>query len=204
MSLACHLRVTVKSVQFDRWRDTFPGMLTSQLQRALPLILAMLGLVTALPAKAERLSFDHRNYPALKAVFDSGQEERIAYDASNPRYVIDLIAIDGKSASDWREAMEIVARSPAKGMQTARDWFAEMHARPDGCKASEMNITEDAGSVTFERYVPNCPTARAETVMTRIVAGKRSLFRLTFLLKGAPDEMKRKQWLALLASAKVE
>ena len=55
------------------------------------------------PVSAERLNFDHRLYAPLKAVFDDNRNEMITYDNSNPRYVIDRIAIQGKSAADWTD-----------------------------------------------------------------------------------------------------
>ncbi|MDE2435748.1 MAG: hypothetical protein KGM49_05770 [Sphingomonadales bacterium] len=166
---------------------------------------SILLLAAAVPAHAEKLSFDHRLYPPLKAALDSGDADRVAYDASNPRYVIDLIAITGKSAANWSEALEIIARTPEKKVRTARDWVAELRGQAGGsCSTSQTTIAEDRASITFERHSPNCATARAETTITRVLAGKRSLFAVSFLLKGAPDEATRRQWLALLASAHIE
>lgn len=162
-------------------------------------------MALASPAHAEKLSFDHRLYPPLKAVLDGGDADRIAYDASNPRYVVDLIAVQGKSATDWSEALEIIARTPAQKVRTARDWFAELRGRSDRlCPNTVTAIAEDAASITFERHSPACTAERAETALTRVLAGKRSLFAVSFLFKGVPDAATRRQWLALLASAHIE
>ncbi len=172
------------------------------------LALALAGLIFAVgagAAHAEKLTFDHRLHPALKAALDSGNDEMVAYDGSNPRYLVNVIAIRGKSARDWTEALEIISRSPDKTVRTAADWAAEMRGRADAiCPNTVTPIAEDAISVTFERRMPGCPGARAETAMTRVVAGKRSLFLLTFLFKGVPDAATRQEWLALLASAHLE
>ena len=62
---------------------------------------ALLGvLLLASPANAERLKFDHRLSPSLKAVFDANDPGMIAFNDTNPRYVTDLIAIEGASAQD--------------------------------------------------------------------------------------------------------
>ncbi|MFM5954641.1 MAG: hypothetical protein ACKOPE_10130 [Novosphingobium sp.] len=168
-------------------------------------LLAMLLLAAAYPAQAEKLTFDHRLYPPLKEVLDSGDAGMIAYDASNPRYVIDLIAIRGKSASDWSEALEIIARTPAKSLRSARDWFDELRRGADRrCANTFTMLAEGPASLTFERRSPDCPAERAGTEITRVLAGKRSLFRITFLFKGVPDESARQQALALLASAHLE
>jgi hypothetical protein len=159
----------------------------------------------ASPAQAERLVFDHRLYPPLKAVFDSGDQGMIAFNASNPRYVVDLIVAKGASTANWSEALEIIARSPGKPVRTARDWAAELQTGTDrGCKVDLTPIADDETSLTFSRHVTDCPQARAETTITRIVQGKRSLFLLSALFKGVPDETTRQQWLALLASAHIE
>ncbi|MBS0481308.1 MAG: hypothetical protein JSR96_04000 [Proteobacteria bacterium] len=168
-------------------------------------IIAIVLVMAAMPARAEKLTFDHRLYPPLKAVLDNGDKDRIAYDASNPRYVVDLIAVTGKSASDWTEALEIIARSPAKGVRSARDWKAELEAKADhSCTAITAPIAEDASSLTFLRQLDGCPTARAAITYVRILGGKRSLFMLSVMFKTQPDRATMRQWLALLQSARIE
>lgn len=175
------------------------------LRALLRAVAALMVLAAAYPAKAEKLVFDHRLYPPLKAVLDGGDPGMIAYNASNPRYVVDLIAVKGKSASDWSEALEIIARSPNKAVRTARDWADEIRTKEDrACRATILPIADDAQSLTFERQSPGCKDARAPLTITRVVAGKRSLFLLTVLFKNAPDPAAREQWLALLRSARIE
>lgn len=168
-------------------------------------LIVALGLALPHTAHAEKLSFDHRIYPPLKAVLDRGDPAMIDYNGRDPRYVTDLIAVQGTSASNWTEALEIIARLPDKNARTARAWAAALQgAVPAGCKAEVTPIAEDEASVTYVRTLPACPKARAETTITRIVQGKRSLFLLSALFKGKPDEAARVQWLALLASARIE
>jgi hypothetical protein len=159
-------------------------------------------LLLAAPAQADKLVFDHRLYPPLKAVLDGGQQDMVFYDSSNPRYVVDRIAITGKSATDWTEALEIIARTPTRTVRTVADWIAELRRQADRvCRNQVSTIAEDAMSVTFERRSPNCPGERAPVAIYRIVAGQRSLFMLAVLSKGELTETARSQWLALLASA---
>lgn len=166
---------------------------------------AALGLALPQVAHAEKLSFDHRLYPPLKAVLDSVDSAMIDYDGRDPRYVVDLIAVKGASASKWTEALEIIARLPDRKARTAQEWATALQrAAPQGCRPEITPIAEDATSITFSQSLPDCPRARAETTITRIVQGKRSLFLLSALFKGKPDEAARVQWLALLASAHIE
>ena len=159
----------------------------------------------ATPAHAEKLMFDHRLYPPLKAVLDRGEEGMVLFDASNPRYIIDRIAVSGKSAKRWTEALEIIARTPTKGMTTAADWMAELRAKANPkCAYDAKIIAQDDISITFERRMTDCPDERAPIAIYRIVAGKQSLFLLAVLEKAEPDAEVRKQWLALLASSRLE
>lgn len=171
------------------------------------LALAALALLTgAGAARAERLTFDHRLYPPLKATLDSGDTAMVAYDGSNPRHVVDVIAVHGRSAADWDEALEIIARTPARNMTTAREWLAESQAAAARrCPGARVEtLAEDADSVTFAEQLADCPRPGGETRLGRIVAGRRSLFAITFILKGQVDAKTRAGWLALLNSAHIE
>jgi hypothetical protein len=162
-------------------------------------------LLLAAPAQAEKLTFDHRLHPPLKQVLDSGNRAMVAYDDRNPRYVIDRIAVTGKSAEQWTEALEIIARTPTRQVKSAADWLAELRGRADRtCPNRVAVIAQDDNSVTVERHSPNCPAERAPNALYRIVAGKRSLFLLSVLSKRELAGPDRRQWLALLASAHLE
>lgn len=166
---------------------------------------AIATMLWAIPASAEKLTFDHRKHAELKAVLDSGDPNMIDFNNKNPRYVVDLIAVKGKSAKDWTEALEIVARTPNAKVRNAKDWAAELgRGAIARCKPAITTLAEDDTSITFELVAPSCPSARAETTITRIVQGKRSLFLLSALIKGVLDQTTRQQWLALLSSAHLE
>lgn len=166
---------------------------------------ACLALALAAPAQAESLSFDHRIYPPLKEVLDGGQKDMLLYDSSNPRYVVDRIAVRGKSATEWSEALEIIARAHAKGMSSASDWMTELRAKADKlCPNKVTFLAEDAISVTFERNSPACRGERAPFAIYRIVTGKTSLFLLAVMSREPLEEVAKQQWLKLLASAHLE
>ena len=166
------------------------------------LVAGMAMLIMGAPALAERLTFDHRLNSELAAVLDGGRSEMIDYNANNPRYVVDRIAVQGKSASDWTQLLEIIARTPARGMRSAGDWMKELRAGADArCANTVHEIARDDQSITFERKSDSCPAEPARFGLYRVVAGKRSLFLLAVYDKAAPDPESRRQWLALLASA---
>lgn len=169
-------------------------------------LLALALLASGAPAAAERLQFDHRLYPPLEQVLDSGDKGMIDFNNQNPARLVDLIAIKGKSAQDWSEALEIVSIPRPRQVAGAREWMdliaAQAKARCPG--ASVAVLAEDAVSVTFERRSPGCKAERAGMGLYRLVAGKRSWFQLTVLEKGELDPAARGQWLALLASAHLD
>jgi hypothetical protein len=162
-------------------------------------------LVIASPAAAERLQFDHRLYPPLKDVLAAGNKEMTAFDNSDPKYVVDRIAIQGRSAQQWTEAIDIVARVPAKGVTTADDWFAEIKKKAEKvCSSRFTELARDTNSITFSRQSSNCGTDKVQTALYRIVTGNRNLFLLNAIYRGEMAPGQRAQWLELLASARLE
>lgn len=172
------------------------------MRRFLLTIVASLAFSTS--AHAEKLEFDHRLYPPLKEVLDSGEKDMLLFDDRNPARLVDLIAIRGKSAQNWTEALEIVALVPPREVKKAREWFDIIRAQADRrCPNTITIIAEDDASITFERSSPDCPAERAQTGIYRLVTGQRSWFQLTVLSKNALEPAAREQWLALLASARL-
>ncbi|NBW75265.1 MAG: hypothetical protein EBR34_05630 [Sphingomonadaceae bacterium] len=162
-------------------------------------------LLLAAPANAERLKFDHRLSPPLKAVFDGGDPAMIDFNDKNPRYVTDLIAIQGKSAKDWIEALLIVARTPDKKVRTVAEWVAELQAEGQRrCASQFRTLAEDPASTTFERRSSGCASGYPPVALYRVVAGKNSLFLLGFLHKAEPSPQEEEQWRAVLASATID
>jgi hypothetical protein len=169
------------------------------------LFLCALAALTAVPAEAEKLSFDHRLAPALKNVLDAGDPAMIDFNDKNPKYVTDLIAVRGKSARDWREALLIVARTPQKAVRTAGEWVAEIEADvARKCQGGITRLAEDAQSITLERRSTGCPKNYPPVAIYKVVGGKRSLFMLAVLAKDDLSETARKQWRAMLDSAQIQ
>ena len=168
--------------------------------RLIPVILLML----ATPVSAEQLHFDHRLYPPLKAIFDNKRQDMIHFNDSNPKYVVDRIAIQGTSADVWTEALDIIARSPSKDVKTADDWFAEIRSKAEKACPSQFEIlARDDISITFSRRSTNCAADKVQFALYRIVAGKKSLFLLNAINRDDMSEATRKQWLELLNSARL-
>lgn len=168
-------------------------------------ILFVLSMLASSPAHAEKLLFDHQLYPQIGAVLDSGRKEMVIFDDRNPKYVFDRIAIQGTSAENWTEALEIIVRTPEKSVKSPSDWVHLIGAATTASCASQITpIAEDKTSLTFMRQAPACAGAPAETALYRIVAGRKSLFLLGARYKGEMDQAMRERWLSVLASARIE
>lgn len=172
-----------------------------KLLRIIPLML----LIFAAPASAERLLFDHRIYPPLRAIFDAGRNDMIAHDRSDPKYIVDRVAILGQSLDDWIEAMDIIARSPSKEVKTKEAWVAEIKAKAQAaCPSVFETLAQDDISITFSRRSTGCGADKVQFALYRIVAGKRNMFLLNPIRRGDMSDTVRQQWLDLLKSARLE
>lgn len=169
--------------------------------RLLPLLL----LAVPGAAFAEKLTFDHRIYPPLAAVLDSGRTEMIRFNDSNPKYVTDRIAVQGTSVDHWTEALDIIVRLRSSKMNLVGDWAGEIQrAASAKCPSTYTAIAQDETSLTFERRSVACPAGTPQTGLYRIVTGRKSLFMLGSLAMGDMTAAQRQQWLDLLASAHLE
>lgn len=165
----------------------------------------MVLLAMASPALAEKLSFDHRLVPALKAVLDSGNKAMIDYNGSNPRYITDVIAVRGRSAQDWDEALVIIARAPTNKVQTAGEWLEELRSDARRRCSTELKLLEQAErSILFERHAEKCPGSYPRNAIYLVVQGKSSLFLLAVLSRDDLSEAARGEWLAMLKSAHLD
>ncbi|WP_423142863.1 hypothetical protein ACOYW6_05805 [Parablastomonas sp. CN1-191] len=172
--------------------------------RAARLALGVATLAAAVPAAAEKLVFDHRLSPALEAAFAGDEATHVAYDARNPAYVTDLIAVRG-TTKDWTEALVIIARKPAAPVSSADAWVDELKAEAlRKCSATFTEIARDAGSVTFERRSTGCAAGYPPVAIYRAIGSGKSLFLLAAMARDGLSEESLRQWRAVLASARIE
>ena len=175
----------------------------AKLKRQIAAFIAL--LLLASPALAEKLVFDHRLSPPLKAVLDSGDAAMIDYNNANPRNVVDVIAVRGKSAQDWTEALVIIARTPDRKVRSAGDWTGQLQREAKAkCSSTFTELARDEISITFERRSAGCPAGYPPIALYRAIASKRSLFLLAVLVKDDLSESSRRQWLAMMSSARLE
>lgn len=173
--------------------------------RLVPLLLLALALMRPGAAFAEKLTFDHRTYPPLAAVLDSGRTEMIRFNDSNPKYITDRIAVQGTSVDHWTEALDIIVRLRSSKMNSASDWADQIQrAASVLCPSTFTTIAEDESSLTFERHSSACPAGTPQTGLYRIVTGRKSLFMLGSLAMGEMSTSQRQQWLDLFGTARLD
>lgn len=182
----------------------FASMVKRGIVRAVRFAALFAALAAAVPAAAEKLVFDHRLSPALQAAFDDSDPARIAYDARNPAYVTDLVAVRG-TAKNWTEALVIIARKPAEPVRTAADWARELQADATAkCPATFTTIAQDAESITFERRSTGCAPGYPPIAVYRAIGRGKGLFLLAAMAKDGLGEEALRQWRAVMASARIE
>lgn len=171
----------------------------------LKIALALCALGWAGQAQADKLVFDHRLAPALKAVLEAGDPAMVAYDSSNPRNLVDTIAVRGNSAKDWQEALVIVSRTPDSKIRTAAQWRAALERETTArCPGAFDVLAQDSESITFERRSSGCPSGYPVRAIYRVFASKKALFMLAVLAKDDIAAPAREAWLAMLASGRIE
>ncbi|MBC2660652.1 hypothetical protein H7F50_02730 [Novosphingobium flavum] len=175
------------------------------LLRASRPLLALIGLMTAAAAQAERLDIDHRLYAPLHAAMEQPHEGSIFYQASPSGRQFDRILVNGTSAEhDWTEALELVV-VPRKGeRKPPQEWFAAFQAASEStCPANVTVLGEDESSITFSLDAPPCSTGTPLSGLYRVIYGRKTVYVVSAKLKGQMPADQRQQWLGLLNSAKL-
>ncbi len=163
-----------------------------------------LALAFSTPAHAERLLIDHRGYPALSQAVMNAGEDAIFYQDASPDYVLDRIKIQGRSASDWSEAIEFVVYPRGRGVKQIEDWYRGFSAAEQLTCPSRWNvIRQDDTGITFTRDQAQCAGLQGQSRLYRAMLGKRHVFLVGGLYRGEMSEEMKHQWLVVLDSAKV-
>ncbi|MEP6867314.1 MAG: hypothetical protein ABJA20_02245, partial [Novosphingobium sp.] len=141
--------------------------------------LLALALIAA-PAHAEKLTMDHRLHPRLHTVMEANREGSIYFEDATPKYILDRIVVQGNSAQDWREALEIWVMPRDKKLRTATDWYVPYRQQESAdCPGKWSDVARDDVSVTFARSYSNCPAGSGQmSGIYRIVLGKKTVYML--------------------------
>jgi hypothetical protein len=168
-------------------------------------LLVAVVLCCATPASAQNLSWDYAQYPAFQQLVEAlgaGQRQEAMYvEDKTPVYVLQRFVIDGKSARDWTEALEVLITMRKAEPPTPAKWYARFQAQGAQCPSQWTMIAQDKQSITFQRGSQACDPHPAQTGLYRVVYGKEQVFAMISTHKGALSKQKRAQILAMLATA---
>ena len=172
------------------------------IQRAfVPAVLALSGLGAG-AAHAEKLEFDYRIYPPLKAAMDNQGDDTVYFDNTQPGRMFDRILVVGKSAeTDWIEALELVVTRRDAKARSPDEWYRKFRpAAETACPGNVAVLTRDDKSLTFALDATPCTGGTPLTALYRVFYGRKSVYVVGAKYKGKMAPTQREQWLALLAS----
>jgi hypothetical protein len=163
-------------------------------------------LLLAWPAAGyadEVLKYDKSLYAPLENALASDKaiiaEEDRAKQMHVTRYVV-----DGQSADEWNESLEVVETHLKDQPKTLDDWYAEFTSHFDPvCTAKWHTIEKKHDSMIFERHVQECPIHAARHTMFRVLYGRQHVYIMIAEKRPDMEEEARQGWLAVLRTAKL-
>jgi hypothetical protein len=170
-------------------------------------LLAVFALAWASGASAQAMSWDYSHYPPFQALTEAlakGQRQEAMYvEDRSPAYVLQRFVIEGKSATDWTDALEVLNTMRKAEPKTPTGWYERFQKQGAQCPSNWTLIAQNKDSVTFQRDSLACSLQPAQTGLYRVLYGKQQVFTLIFTSKAPLSEEKRRQVLAMLDSATV-
>jgi hypothetical protein len=165
------------------------------------------GFLSAPQARADVLYYDLDGYAKLAAaVSTSDGHVPIVYTEDRaPVYVLTRIVVDGSSADEWAEALEIMNTMRHDAPRKLAAWYDAFRAKGDAACESEWTVlAQTPASMTFERRSGDCPPHGEQHALYRVIYGKRQIFTLIATRKPGMDEATRGAWIGVLESAELQ
>ncbi len=167
--------------------------------------IAALVTIQAAPAQAERLLVDHNAYPPLARALEHQDDNVYFVRSEKPHFILDRIKVQGESMDNWREAIELVVYPRKRSLTAPLAWLDQFRAGEDKtCPSTWAVLESGANSVTFSRTGAQCPQLAGQTRIYRAVLGRKEVFTVAGLYRGEIGDEMRRQWLALLATARLD
>lgn len=166
--------------------------------------LLILVSVSFSPAFAEGITWNFSSYAKLGDALM--QPEPIVYTEDKaPVYVLTRFVVEGNSAVDWTESLELLNTNRKNHPKKIEEWYETFKAQGDqNCPSQWQLIAEEKNSLTFERITTGCDGWEDQQALYRVIYGKRDVFTLIATRKGTMDAETREGWLQLLASASLK
>jgi hypothetical protein len=173
------------------------------------LLIASLSLALVAPAAmavdALKCSFADYDKLGRALVPQDGQKPIVYTEDRTPVYRLTRYVVEGTSAEDWVEALEILNTMRHDEPPTVAEWYQRYHEHGDASCKSEWSVLGQSESwLMFERKSGECPPHASQQAIYKVMYGKKQVFLLIGTRKGTMDEATRSGWLAVMASASVE
>lgn len=170
-------------------------------------LFAGFALVWASAASAQAVSWDYSQYPPFQALTEAlakGQrQDAMHIEDRTPVYVLQRFVIEGKSATDWTDALEVLNTMRKAEPKTPAGWYERLQKQGASCPSNWTLIAQAKDSITFQRDSAACSTQPAQTGLYRVLYGRQQVFTLIFTSKAPVSQEKRQQVLAMLESAAI-
>ena len=118
--------------------------------------------------------------------------------------MLDRIAVRGKSADDWSEALEIVVLTRPRKIAALADWFSAWQQSEDAiCTSAWQTLSATPATMSFARSDARCPAQAGQQRIYRALWGKKNVYLLSGIVRGSMSAAQRAQWQVLLDTAKI-
>jgi hypothetical protein len=152
-------------------------------------------------AKAEILHFEYSQHAKLEQAMstEGGRVPPVYTQDRAPRYVLTRYVIEGTSAEEWTEVIDVMNTNRKAEPKTLGAWYERFREQGEKtCPGEWTVIAETPDSLTFERKTPECAPHPAQHALYKVLYGKRDAFTVTCTRKGTMTSEDRAGWLAFL------
>lgn len=168
------------------------------------LLTLLIMLFVPTPAQAERLEWDYSANPSLANIATDPEPLIFTKDRA-PEYVLTRFIIEGSSAEEWTESLEIMNTWKKNQPKDVSGWYEKFKLQEEASCQSAWEILEELKkSMIFERQSESCPPFAAQHALYRVLYGKRNIFVLIATRKEGMDDETRGSWMSVLESAEVK
>ncbi len=165
-------------------------------------------LLLALPFAGwaeEHLEYNEGLYPPLAMALENDRVVAVTEEWAQGKMLIRRFTLNADGLDDVEETLDIIESHLKDQPRKLDDWYEEFKKNFDPACVHEWKVIEKKRStMIFERHVASCPIHSEQHTLFRVLYGKQHVFILKAAKKPDMDEQTRKQWLALLRSAKLK
>ena len=178
-------------------------LLSGAVQHRWTLILALV-IFVPLSARAERLEWDYSASPKLE-MFITNPDPLIFTQDRAPEFVLTRFIVEGSSAEEWTESLEIMNTWKKNQPRNVSGWYEKFKLQGEETCHSDWKILEESKkSLMFERLSESCPPFGVQHAVYRVLYGKKNIFVLFATRKEGMDDGTRDSWIEVLESADIK